>query len=74
MRKDIRIGDTVLIERAGDVIPKIVKVILKNRPKNTQKFRMPKKCPICDQKVFQSKDEAILRCVNTSSLNNLRVE
>ncbi len=72
MRKDIRIGDTVLIERAGDVIPKIVKVILKNRPKNTQKFRMPKKCPICDQKVFQSKDEAILRCVNTSCVKQLK--
>ena len=46
-RKDIRIGDTVLIERAGDVIPKVIKVILDKRPKEAKRFQIPKFCPVC---------------------------
>ena len=65
-RKDIRIGDTVLIERAGDVIPKIVKVILKKRPKNTRKYQISNNCPVCEHPVFRSADEAVLRCQNLS--------
>ena len=65
-RKDIRIGDTVLIERAGDVIPKIVKVIIDKRPKKTEKYQISNTCPICRHEVFRSEDEAVLRCQNLS--------
>ncbi len=65
-RKDIRMGDTVLIERAGDVIPKVVKVILDKRPKNTEPFQIPKECPVCSHEAFRPEGEAILRCGNMS--------
>ena len=65
-RKDIRIGDTVLIERAGDVIPKIVKVILNKRSPGSPSFTIPKICPACKQAAHKSQDEAILRCRNLS--------
>ena len=65
-RKDIRIGDTVLIERAGDVIPKIVKVILNKRSPGSPSFTIPKICPACKQAAHKSQDEAILRCKNLS--------
>lgn len=65
-RKDIRIGDTVLVERAGDVIPKIVKVIIDKRPKRASKFSIPESCPVCDHEVFRSDDEAVARCQNLS--------
>ena len=65
-RKDIRIGDTVLIERAGDVIPKVVKVILNKRSPGSPSFTIPKICPACKQAAHKSQDEAILRCKNLS--------
>ncbi len=65
-RKDIRIGDTVLIERAGDVIPKIVKVIIEKRQQNTEKYQISIACPVCEHPVYRSKDEAVLRCQNLS--------
>ena len=65
-RKDIRIGDTVLIERAGDVIPKVVKVVLDKRYHGSSPFIIPKICPACKQSAYKSKDEAILRCQNLS--------
>lgn len=65
-RKDIRIGDTVLVERAGDVIPKIVKVIIDKRPKNTRKYQISNTCPVCEHPVYRSEDEAVLRCQNLS--------
>ena len=65
-RKDIRIGDTVLIERAGDVIPKVVKVILKKRPHGSSTFTIPNICPACKHATHKSKNEAILRCKNLS--------
>lgn len=65
-RKDIRIGDTVLVERAGDVIPKIVKVIIDKRPQKTEKYQIPSTCPICGHEVYRSKDEAVMRCQNLS--------
>ncbi len=61
-RKDIRIGDFVLIERGGDVIPKVVKVIESRRPADTKMFRMPKKCPECSTPVVRPEGEAIMRC------------
>ena len=65
-RKDIHIGDTVLIERAGDVIPKIVKVIIEKRPQNAEKYKISDICPVCDHPVYRSEDEAVLRCQNLS--------
>ena len=65
-RKDIRIGDTVLIERAGDVIPKVIKVIKDKRPNSSLPFHIPTICPVCDQKAYRSEDEAVWRCSNIS--------
>tara|TARA_Y100000994_G_scaffold249557_1_gene262039 strand:- start:330 stop:2333 length:2004 start_codon:yes stop_codon:yes gene_type:complete len=63
-RKDIRIGDTVLVQRAGDVIPEVVKVIKERRPLNSQKFIIPNKCPICGNIANKLDDEAVARCIN----------
>ena len=63
-RKDVRIGDTVIIQRAGDVIPEIVEVVLSKRPKDSKPFKLPKKCPICSAPVTQLEEEVVLRCVN----------
>ncbi len=71
-RKDIRIGDTVLIERAGDVIPKVVKVILEKRPQGSQPYLLPSSCPVCEHPVYRSEDEAILRCQNLSCAAQIR--
>jgi DNA ligase (NAD+) len=61
-RKDIRVGDTVVIQRAGDVIPQIVKVLLKDRPKNSQAYKYPKLCPICHSPAMREKGEVVRRC------------
>lgn len=61
-RKDIREGDTVVIQRAGDVIPQIVEVKLDQRPKNAKKYKFPDHCPVCGSKAHREEDEAILRC------------
>lgn len=63
-RKDVRVGDTVVIQRAGDVIPEVVRVILEKRPKNSRAFEIPHKCPVCGQPATQLEDEVILRCTN----------
>ena len=63
-RKDIRIGDRVLIQRAGDVIPEVVKVILEKRPKGTHSYKLPKYCPVCNHNVRRPEDEAVARCQN----------
>ena len=65
-RKDVRVGDTVLIEKGGDVIPKIVKVILEKRPAESSKFVMPTVCPSCRSAVVRAPGEVISRCVNAS--------
>ena len=61
-RKDVRIGDTVTIRRAGDVIPEVVAVIKNKRPKNAKRFSMPKKCPVCGSAAVREEDEAVVRC------------
>ncbi len=61
-RKDFRIGDTVSIERAGDVIPKVLAVYLEKRPSNSSKFVMPDVCPICNSPAVKDDDEAVRRC------------
>jgi DNA ligase (NAD+) len=61
-RKDIHIGDTVIVRRAGDVIPEVVCVILKNRPASARQFVMPTLCPECDSHIIRLADEAVARC------------
>ena len=69
-RKDIRVGDTVIVERAGDVIPHILSVELKKRPKDLKKFSFPKKCPSCGSKtikefnIITKKNDAVRRCTS----------
>jgi len=65
-RKDIRIGDTVIIERAGDVIPAVVEVVLEDRTGNEVSFIMPANCPVCNLPVSRIEDEAVTRCTNPS--------
>jgi DNA ligase (NAD+) len=60
-KKDVRVGDTVVIQRAGDVIPEVVQVIISKRRGTEKKFRMPSKCPVCEAEVI--KEEAIHRCI-----------
>ena len=61
-RKDIHIGDTVIVRRAGDVIPEVVSVIIENRPANARQFVMPTFCPECDSHIIRLADEAVARC------------
>ena len=63
-RKDIREGDTVLVEKGGDVIPKIVQVVDEKRPPHLKPFRMPKACPVCGSELARSEGESALRCEN----------
>ena len=65
-RKDVRIGDTVLIQRAGDVIPEVVKVIPAKRPPETKAYQLPTACPSCGQEVFRPEGEVVARCQNLS--------
>ena len=63
-RKDVRVGDTVLIERAGDVIPYVVQVIAARRPSGAAPFRFPERCPACDGAATRPEGEAHWRCTN----------
>ena len=63
-RKDIRIGDTVVVERSGDVIPKVIKVISAKRPAGTKPYHLPNSCPVCDHELYRSEDEVVYRCHN----------
>lgn len=61
-RKDVRVGDTVIVRRAGDVIPEVVASVLEKRPEHADIFRLPKSCPICGSEIVKPEDEAIARC------------
>jgi DNA ligase (NAD+) len=61
-RKDVRVGDTVVIRRAGDVIPEVVRVIIERRPAKTSQLRLPQKCPVCGSAVEREEGEAVARC------------
>jgi len=65
-RKDIRIGDTVIVERAGDVIPYVVQVIPEKRTGREKKFKMPEQCPVCGSSVYREEGEVAYRCVGLS--------
>jgi len=71
-RKDVRIGDTVLIERAGDVIPYVVQVIIDKRPASARRFHMPKKCPACGSTVVREEGAAAYRCLGMQCPAKLR--
>ena len=61
-RKDVRVGDTVIVRRAGDVIPEVAGVILDRRPKRTRRVQLPKTCPVCDSHVVREEGETVARC------------
>lgn len=65
-RKDIRVGDRVIIEKGGEVIPKVIAVLPEKRSGAERKFRFPRKCPVCNEKILRLKGEADWRCVNAS--------
>ncbi len=61
-RKDVRVGDTVIVRRAGDVIPEVARVILDRRPQRTRRVQLPKTCPVCDSRVAREAGETVARC------------
>lgn len=61
-RKDVRVGDTVIIRRAGDVIPEVVQVVASKRPNGTRPVSLPEDCPICGSSVVRIEEEAVARC------------
>lgn len=71
-RKDIRVGDTVIIEKGGDVIPKIISVVVDERPKRSSPTIPPDKCPVCKSKLFKPENEVALYCENTECLAQIK--
>ncbi len=63
---DIRIGDTIIVRKAGEIIPEVLRVLLELRPLDAQVFQMPQNCPVCNQLVVRTLGEAVTRCVNAS--------
>jgi DNA ligase (NAD+) len=61
-RKDVRIGDTVVVRRAGDVIPEVVRVVPEKRPRDARVVTLPKRCPVCGSHVTRTEGEAVARC------------
>lgn len=73
-KKDVRVGDTVILQKAGDVIPEVVRVLINLRPKKTTIFHMPKICPACGGPVIRQTGEAIHRCINKRCFAVIRRE
>lgn len=71
-RKDVRVGDTVLIEKAGEIIPQVVKVIASERPAGSRRFKMPAKCPVCGSEAVREEGEAARYCSGTTCAAQLR--
>ncbi|OUW61714.1 MAG: hypothetical protein CBD58_02815 [bacterium TMED198] len=71
-KKDIRLGDTVLIQRAGDVIPEVVKVVKEKRKLGSNKYIIPNECPVCNAGAFRHKGEAVVRCINSSCASQVK--
>ena len=72
IRKDVHVGDTVVLERSGDVIPKITAVLTDQRKGTEKVFRLPDHCPVCETPVQRSEDEAAIRCVNVACAAQLK--
>ena len=64
-RKDVRVGDRVMVEKAGEIIPQVVEVLKDKRPEDTEPFEMPERCPSCNGPVSRPEGEAATRCTNT---------
>ena len=73
-RKDVRIGDTVLIQKAGDVIPEIVQVVLDARPENTQPYKLPETCPACGTTLVRPEGTPVTRCPNSAACPGQNVQ
>lgn len=73
-RKDVRVGDTVLIQKAGDVIPEIVQVVLEARPEGTQPYKLPEVCPACGTALVRPEGEAVTRCPNSAACPGQNVQ
>ena len=71
-RKDLRAGDDVLVEKAGDIIPQVIETIGSRRPKGTKPWKMPKACPVCGSALRKEEEEAVWRCENVSCPARLR--
>ena len=61
-RKDVRVGDTVVVRRAGDVIPEVARVVKSRRPRRTRRFYLPDRCPVCGSEVIRMEGEVAARC------------
>ena len=73
-RKDVRVGDTVLIQKAGDVIPEIVQVVLDQRPENTQPYKLPETCPACGTTLVRPEGTPVTRCPNSAACPGQNVQ
>lgn len=71
-RKDVRVGDTVVVHKAGEIIPQVLNVVKEKRPKGARPFRVPEKCPVCGTTLFREADEVAWRCVNASCPAQIR--
>ncbi|MDG2254879.1 MAG: NAD-dependent DNA ligase LigA [Opitutaceae bacterium] len=71
-RKDVRIGDSVIVEKAGEIIPAVVRVLVEKRPNNSIPFVFPAECPACEAPTQKLEGEVALRCVNTECLAQVR--
>ncbi len=73
-RKDVRSGDTVVVRRAGDVIPEVVRVVLERRPPGTRRVKLPQKCPSCGSAVIRDPEQAVARCTAGRGCPAQRIE
>ena len=73
-RKDVRVGDTVLIQKAGDVIPEIVQVVLEARPEGTQPYKLPLTCPACGTLLVRPEGTPVTRCPNSAACPGQKVQ
>lgn len=73
-RKDVRVNDTVVVRRAGDVIPEVARVVLENRPKNAKKTVLPLRCPVCGSDVIRTDGDVVARCTGALTCDAQRRE
>ncbi|HTD28911.1 MAG TPA: NAD-dependent DNA ligase LigA, partial [Xanthomonadaceae bacterium] len=73
-RLDVRVGDTVIVRRAGDVIPEVVSVVIERRPDGTEPWRMPALCPVCGSQIEREEGESVARCMGGLSCAAQRVQ